>query len=85
MFCVKANPQNTECYWELGWAYWMQGKWSNVVSSWKEVQKLDPQHKELATYLPQATDQAKLLELMEQKKETAPTTSLSGMLSNKQI
>ena len=72
--CTQANPQNVECHWELGWAYWMQGKWPQVVSSWKQVQELDPQHKDLATYLPQATDQAKLLELMKQKKDTAPTT-----------
>ena len=72
--CVQANPQNAECHWELGWAYWMQGKWPQVVSSWKEVQELDPQRKELSTYLPQAADQAKLLELMKQKKNTAPTT-----------
>ena len=52
----------------------MQGKWPQVVSSWKQVQELDPQHKDLATYLPQATDQAKLLELMKQKKDTALTT-----------
>jgi poly-gamma-glutamate capsule biosynthesis protein CapA/YwtB (metallophosphatase superfamily) len=70
--CIRANPQNIECYWELGWAYWMQGKWSDVVVSWKKVQKLDPKHKEVAIYLPQATDQAKLLSLMEQKKNIAP-------------
>ena len=72
--CVQADPQNTSCYWELGWAYWMQGKWPEVVESWKKVKVLDPTHKEVAVYLPQATDQAKLLSLMEQKKNTAPVS-----------
>ena len=72
--CVQAEPQNVACHWELGWSYWMQGKWDNVVISWKEVQKLDPHHKDLATYLPQAADQAKLLSLMEQEKNSAPAS-----------
>ena len=56
--CIQKEPQNTTCYWELGWAYWMQGNWSSVVQSWKKVQELDPNYPELKTYLPQAADQA---------------------------
>ena len=70
--CTADEPQNIPCHWELGWVYWMKSDWPKVVENWKIVQKLDPKHPEINTYLPQAVDNVKLLTLMEQDKKDAP-------------
>ena len=72
--CVQKDPQNVSCLWELGWAFWMQDKWPEVVETWKKVRSLDPTHKEVNTYLPQASDNANLMTLMANQKFTAPKT-----------
>ena len=72
--CTKVEPQNIKCHWELGWAYWMQNKWDDVVRAWKKVQELDPNYPELDTYLPQAADQAKLAALIKEEGKSAPQT-----------
>ncbi len=56
--CVKAAPTRVDCRWELGWAYYLDGKWSSVVEQWEEVKKLDPKHAELEANLATARERA---------------------------
>mgnify|MGYP001281706194 FL=1 len=37
--CLKENPKETSCHWEIGWAHWMLSDWDQVVKSWDTLQK----------------------------------------------
>ncbi len=52
--CLEAEPDHVGCHWELGWAHWKGNDWEKVVTHWKEVQRLDPSHTEVAKHLPTA-------------------------------
>lgn len=60
--CVQAAPSRVDCRWELGWAYQVEGRWSDALAQWSEVKKLDPGHADLETALAQAQGQAALQE-----------------------
>lgn len=49
--CTATDPKNVECWWELGWARYVQRDWSATLSAWKQVQALDPQHADLEKQL----------------------------------
>ena len=29
--CLSKEPNNEDCLWEIGWAYWMMSQWDEVV------------------------------------------------------
>ncbi|WP_342377648.1 CapA family protein [Myxococcus stipitatus] len=58
--CVTALPSRVDCRWELGWAYSVEGRWTDALTQWTEVQKLAPEHPDLETALAQAQGQAAL-------------------------
>ncbi len=60
--CVQAAPSRVDCRWELGWAYQVEGRWSDALTQWTEVQKLAPEHPDLESALSQARGQAALQE-----------------------
>jgi tetratricopeptide (TPR) repeat protein len=60
--CVEAAPSRVDCRWELGWAYQVEGRWTDALAQWTEVKKLDPDHADLETALAQAQGQAALQE-----------------------
>ena len=70
--CVSQAPERVDCRWELGWAYWLQGDWEAVVETWEAVQGLQPDHPELAAYLPQARGQLGLQEQLAAAAAEAP-------------
>ena len=44
---TKNNPAlQTECQWELGWAFWLQNDWAKVVPLWEAVVARDPSRPE---------------------------------------
>ncbi|QSQ21459.1 CapA family protein [Pyxidicoccus parkwayensis] len=60
--CVQAVPSRVDCRWELGWAYQVEGRWTDALAQWTEVKKLAPEHPDLETALAQAQGQAALQE-----------------------
>lgn len=58
--CVTALPSRVDCRWELGWAYSVDGRWTDALAQWSEVQKLAPEHPDLESALAQAQGQAAL-------------------------
>ena len=76
--CLKADPGNADCHWELGWAHWMDSDWEKVVAHWSRVSELDPRRKGLDTYLPQARDNQALESLLAKGGENAPVTFASS-------
>ena len=58
--CVKAAPERVDCQWQLGWAYSVQGRWSEALAAWTAVERQAPRHPELAGALQQARAQVAL-------------------------
>jgi poly-gamma-glutamate capsule biosynthesis protein CapA/YwtB (metallophosphatase superfamily) len=58
--CTQAAPSRVDCHWELGWAYSLANRWSDSLTAWTTVQKLDPQHLDLEDALTQARGQSRL-------------------------
>jgi hypothetical protein len=76
--CLKKEPTNTDCLWEIGWAYWMLSDWENVVSSWTKLKEIKPDHPTVMEYLPQAEDNMNLQELLKKGRSSAPKTYASN-------
>lgn len=58
--CVQAVPSRVDCRWELGWAYYLDSRWSDALAQWTEVKNLQPDHPDLESALAQARGQAAL-------------------------
>lgn len=54
--CLKREPGCVGCLYELGWSYWKLGEWKDVIKTWEEVLKLEPNHIEASQYLPSARE-----------------------------
>jgi hypothetical protein len=72
--CLAAEPDNADCHWEIGWAFWMQGMYKEVVDHWSRVEKLDPNREGLARGLAQAKENLSLGEVIAKSKDEAPET-----------
>lgn len=75
--CLKSEPANTECHWELGWVYWVENRWPEVVKQWEQVQKTDPSRKGLADGLAQARDNVALEGMLAKGRAAAAKTYTS--------
>jgi tetratricopeptide (TPR) repeat protein len=78
--CVEAAPQRVDCRWELGWGYWLQGRWEQVVAQWSEVQRLEPGHPEVAQRLAQARAQAERGRSLTQASKDRPRPPASAQV-----
>jgi hypothetical protein len=58
--CVQAVPSRVDCRWELGWAYYIDSRWSDALAQWTEVKSLQPDHPDVESALAQARGQAAL-------------------------
>ena len=52
--CLKVAPDHVGCHWEIGWSYWTESDWDQVVSHWQRVKALQPGHPEVDKHLPVA-------------------------------
>jgi poly-gamma-glutamate capsule biosynthesis protein CapA/YwtB (metallophosphatase superfamily) len=76
--CLAAEPDNADCHWEIGWAYWMQSMWKEVVEHWTRVDELDRNREGLARGLAQAKENLVLAEALAKSKGTAPESYKSA-------
>ncbi|MBM76016.1 MAG: capsular biosynthesis protein [Proteobacteria bacterium] len=77
--CLSKEPNNEDCLWEIGWAYWMMSQWDLVVKNWNSLESLNPNHTGLKEYLPQAQDNLNLQELLKKSRNSAPKTYASDL------
>jgi DNA-binding beta-propeller fold protein YncE len=59
--CLKAEPECVACWYERGWAAWIEGRWAIVVESWEKALKLDPEHPKVQEFLPAAQENLDLV------------------------
>ena len=83
--CLAAEPDNVDCHWELGWAFWMQSMWKESVEQWSRVSELDPNREGLARGLAQAKENLALEGALAEAKGTAPETFRSAAPENATI
>ena len=76
--CIQLDPQQLDCHWEIGWAYWLDGTWDKVIVHWTTVQAADPDRDGLERYLSQARDNLSLESLIARGRETAPDSFQSS-------
>jgi DNA-binding beta-propeller fold protein YncE len=63
--CLKKEPGCVACRYEIGWSFWKLGRWEEVIKTWEDVLKLEPDHALVAQFLPTAKEN---LALLRQKK-----------------
>ena len=51
---LALNPDHVKALYEVGWSYWVLGRWAEVVRVWERVLVLDPAHADAPKYLPEA-------------------------------
>ncbi len=76
--CVTAQPDAVDCWWELGWAHWLQRDWPAVVQAWSQVKALDPGHAEVRDYLSRAKDNLAMQQLAVAGAQAAPSSFQSS-------
>jgi poly-gamma-glutamate capsule biosynthesis protein CapA/YwtB (metallophosphatase superfamily) len=70
--CTRVAPSNVDCHWELGWAYSLVNRWSDSLTAWNQVQKLDPNHADLEDALTQARGQSALQRKLASSSQSTP-------------
>ncbi|RKG99289.1 CapA family protein [Corallococcus sp. CA053C] len=70
--CVQAAPSRADCRWELGWAYSVDGRWSDSLAQWTQVRTLKPDQPDLESALTQARNQAVLQARLAQPVDGTP-------------
>ena len=73
--CLELDPDNAECHWQLGWSYWVQNRWPEVVAHWQRTRELNPEHPEVDRYLERAEGYLALIERIREEASGAPPTT----------
>lgn len=73
--CIQANdPRSTDCRWELGWVFWRNGRWDDVIAAWEAVARVDPGRDKLDRSLEEARGNKAGVEKMRAAAKSAPAT-----------
>lgn len=51
---LQADPDHVPTLYEIGWSYWVLGRWADVVRVWERVLVLQPDHEDARKHLPEA-------------------------------
>lgn len=77
--CTTAEPQNAECWWELGWAHYVRRDWGKALAAWQQVEVLMPSHpdleKQLAAVAALQADEASAASVKNAAAENYPVSS----------
>ncbi len=76
--CVSDDANAVECWWELGWAHWLQRDWEATIQAWNQVKALNPGHPEVRQYLSRAKDNLAVQQLAAAGALAAPTSFRSA-------
>jgi len=77
---LALEPNHKAVLWELGWAFWLQQNWPQVLVHWQALAQQDPHYKELPQYLPLAQDYAKLGQKTQDWTPNTPSPSPEGVI-----
>lgn len=81
---LALDPDHLPSLYEIGWSYWVLGRWDDVIEVWERVLELDPDSGVAATIrdrLPEVRDNLNLIErsrAMAMAAKAAATTSASA-------
>lgn len=75
---LAMDPKHAPTLYEVGWSYWVLGRWSDVVRVWEKVLTLEPAHPEVPRYLPEARTKAELLAKLDSAEAPATTAPRPG-------
>jgi DNA-binding beta-propeller fold protein YncE len=53
---IALKPDFALAHYELGWSYWVEGKWDKVIQHWQQARKLGLQQPQLDQHLKRARD-----------------------------
>ena len=53
---IALKPGFALAHYELGWSYWVEGKWDKVINHWQQAKKLGLQQPQLEQHLKRARD-----------------------------
>lgn len=53
---IALNPGFALAHYELGWSYWVEGKWDKVIQHWEKAKQLGLQQPQLDQHLKRARD-----------------------------
>jgi len=59
---LKLAPSHVPTLYEIGWSWYVLGRWDEVVATWERVLELQPEHEDAAQYLPEARTNLRLSE-----------------------
>jgi len=76
--CVAVDPAAADCWWEKGWAHWIQREWSDSIAAWERLRELDPGHPDVRAALSKAKDNLAMAELARLGAESAPASFASS-------
>ncbi|MFH1466816.1 MAG: CapA family protein [Pseudomonadota bacterium] len=76
--CVQADPAAADCWWEKGWAHWIQREWGDAIVAWEKVRTLNPGHPDVRDALSKAKDNQAMAELAAQGAAAAPASFASS-------
>ncbi len=76
--CLAATPSDDACRWQLGWAYWVQNDWQDVVSAWEPLAQRTPSYETIARDLPSARAQLATQTAAQAARASAPATFPPG-------
>jgi len=54
LLALEADPDHVPTLYEIGWSYYVQQRWQDVVNTWERVLELQPEHAEAARFLAEA-------------------------------
>ena len=57
---LKLAPDHVPTLYEIGWSWYVLGRWDEVVATWERVLELEPDHEDAARYLPEARTNLRL-------------------------
>ncbi len=68
------DPDHVKALYEVGWSYWVLGRWADVVRVWERVLALEPEHADVPRYIEEARAKQALRDRLEQgsAEATAP-------------
>ena len=68
---LSLDPDHVKALYEVGWSYWVLGRWADVVTAWERVLSLEPNHPEVPRYIEEARTKKALRDRLEQADATA--------------
>jgi poly-gamma-glutamate capsule biosynthesis protein CapA/YwtB (metallophosphatase superfamily) len=72
--CAKEQPKDVDCWWELGWAYYLDHRYEAALTTWKKVAGMDPRRDGLKRVLEKAKKHVALYDRAVRRRAAAPDT-----------